>query len=1053
MGIEAPGVSGRSGDPATRRQLFISYANADAEHARGIRVALEGSGHSCWMAPDDVVASRSWAEQITEAINNCRAMLVLVSRSSLASRHVPKEAELAFSREKPLIPVRLEDVVPTGSLEYLLSLTQWVDAFPGPIDGYVEELLSRIGHALATSPDPHRGATQQPNAALQPNATPRVGKPPPLVRPRSGARRIRRLVFGLVALATIIISILSFVRADAAVRVQARELWVDPNPAQPGAIAVAHGRDWAPGNPVEIQWGAAFGSVVGAATTNTDGTFAISFTVPGGAAEGAHEVWACVYAPGTGCEAGNEFMAMNSTTLTVETDEPPVANSDAFTTAMGVARTIRESSLIANDFDPDGDAMCPYVSIVDDPAAGVLEYSGGAWVYTPRWGMLGNDGFSYQVCDEVHYAWSNAAWVSIDVVFDGTVGLNPTSGPPGTEVTATGSGFIPGWEIEIRWDGTRVANGVADGSGWFSIRFVAEAAQQGWYEVRACRIDSDACASTSFDLLASPTTSTTAPTTTTAPDESDAPLPTPENLAPSAGADLAILKLGTPLQIDVLANDRDPDGTLRPDTLRIVTPPQLGTARVSGLGLVSYEPGAGFEGSDQLRYEICDEEGACAQGLVTIRATELPPCPPDALVVESFSADPGEGSPGTQARLALRVDADALAGCFLTGVQFFWSGEPWGASAGFTGDAISVERLVPSDAVAGAHRIEARYLDTNATLAVIDYTVVVPAAGDTPQGRTSPPWQWIPIGVAVVGGAAWMAWRRWRAPARALKRLRGVAATAAAEAAELVARAKALNADLADCEAAHGKRVAALPAMLGAREGAGGTNPYLLEWENVHAPTQEDGHRGWYYLRRKEPIRGIVVHTTEGRSLAGKTADHIARYFATCRRPASAHAVVDARGTITLLPDDYTALHMPLANSASLGLVVCLTDDPEQQRRAVEHAARWCRSKAEEHDFPMLRLDADSWRIGGFGILGHSDLESGATDPVAPGGTAFPWETLIDPDSGPSRFPGVVPVWRPGPDPCADIRAEATGADRAAEKASRRAADAAARAASAAGRG
>jgi hypothetical protein len=178
-------------------------------------------------------------------------------------------------------------------------------------------------------------------------------------------------------------------------------------------------------------------------------------------------------------------------------------------------------------------------------------------------------------------------------------------------------------------------------------------------------------------------------------------------------------------------------------------------------------------------------------------------------------------------------------------------------------------------------------------------------------------------------------------------------------------------------------------------------------------------------------------------ALPGRSADHVARYFATCRRPASAHAVVDARGVITLLPDHYTAMHVPMANSASLGLVVCLEDDAEQQQAAYAHAARWCRVKAAEHEFPFEWIDADEWRIGAMGLLGHSDLDPEAPDPAAPGGKAFEWMALFEADPGPSKFPGAVPVRRAGPDPCAELRARARQAHEAASQAVGEAAEAA----------
>jgi hypothetical protein len=52
-----------------------------------------------------------------------------------------------------------------------------------------------------------------------------------------------------------------------------------------------------------------------------------------------------------------------------------------------------------------------------------------------------------------------------------TVTLDPTSGPPGTQVTATGSGWTPGREITVRWDDTDLTTTTVDSSGGFTVSF------------------------------------------------------------------------------------------------------------------------------------------------------------------------------------------------------------------------------------------------------------------------------------------------------------------------------------------------------------------------------------------------------------------------------------------------------------------------------------------------------------------------------------------------------------------------------------------------------
>jgi serine/threonine-protein kinase len=130
------------------RDLFVSYSSEDADVARDLRRVLEDGGFSCWMAPDDITGTGTWAEQILDAIESSRALIVLVSGNANASPHVSREVNLALGRKRPILPIRIENVAPDGALEYLLSLVQRVDAFPPPIQSHGSVILKRLASVL-----------------------------------------------------------------------------------------------------------------------------------------------------------------------------------------------------------------------------------------------------------------------------------------------------------------------------------------------------------------------------------------------------------------------------------------------------------------------------------------------------------------------------------------------------------------------------------------------------------------------------------------------------------------------------------------------------------------------------------------------------------------------------------------------------------------------------------------------------------------------------------------------------------------------------------------
>ncbi len=81
------------------------------------------------------------------------------------------------------------------------------------------------------------------------------------------------------------------------------------------------------------------------------------------------------------------------------------------------------------------------------------------------------------------------------------------------------------------------------------------------------------------------------------------------NVPPVAVNDSVLVELNVPKMIDVLANDRDPEGKLDPASIVIVSAPTHGVA-VPVDGEVRYTPDTDYLGSDSFTYTVADEHGA-----------------------------------------------------------------------------------------------------------------------------------------------------------------------------------------------------------------------------------------------------------------------------------------------------------------------------------------------------------------------------------------------------------------------------------------------------------
>lgn len=125
---------------ATPHQVFICYSHHDVGYARSTCHALERTGIRCWMAPRDISPSKDWAEEIIDAISSAAIMVLVLSSSSNDSQQVRREVERAVSKSVPVLPLRVEDVLLSKSLEYFISTQQWLDAFTPPFEAHLESL-------------------------------------------------------------------------------------------------------------------------------------------------------------------------------------------------------------------------------------------------------------------------------------------------------------------------------------------------------------------------------------------------------------------------------------------------------------------------------------------------------------------------------------------------------------------------------------------------------------------------------------------------------------------------------------------------------------------------------------------------------------------------------------------------------------------------------------------------------------------------------------------------------------------------------------------------
>ena len=124
--------------------VFISYSSKDKAIADAVCAKLENNQIRCWIAPRDILPGMEYGQALVEAIKKSRVVVLVLSSNSNVSSQVMCEIERAVSNEIPIIPLRIDNVLPSESMEFYLSSVHWLDAITPPIEKHLEKLTDTI---------------------------------------------------------------------------------------------------------------------------------------------------------------------------------------------------------------------------------------------------------------------------------------------------------------------------------------------------------------------------------------------------------------------------------------------------------------------------------------------------------------------------------------------------------------------------------------------------------------------------------------------------------------------------------------------------------------------------------------------------------------------------------------------------------------------------------------------------------------------------------------------------------------------------------------------
>ena len=183
--------------------VFICHSSKDRTIANAICSKLEQNRIRCWIAPRDVIPGREYAQSIIEAISGSKLTVLVFSDNSNQSPHVHREIERTVSHGIPILPFRVEDVIPSPALEYFISDAHWLDAITPPMEQHLHHLAGTVRLLL----DRAAGGTPG-DPAPEPAPSPPAKLPQPPTGGPSGASKLptwwRWAALGAVALVVVV---------------------------------------------------------------------------------------------------------------------------------------------------------------------------------------------------------------------------------------------------------------------------------------------------------------------------------------------------------------------------------------------------------------------------------------------------------------------------------------------------------------------------------------------------------------------------------------------------------------------------------------------------------------------------------------------------------------------------------------------------------------------------------------------------------------------------------------------------------------------------------
>jgi len=124
--------------------VLVSYSSKDRPQVLQLVQRLRAAGVAAWIDHGGIDGAQRWGEEIVNAIEACKTVILMVSQSSVPSDNIAKEVALAWESGKHFLPLYLEDAKIPKSMQYQLAGIQHIRLFDGDLEAKFVSVLRSL---------------------------------------------------------------------------------------------------------------------------------------------------------------------------------------------------------------------------------------------------------------------------------------------------------------------------------------------------------------------------------------------------------------------------------------------------------------------------------------------------------------------------------------------------------------------------------------------------------------------------------------------------------------------------------------------------------------------------------------------------------------------------------------------------------------------------------------------------------------------------------------------------------------------------------------------